>query len=133
MSCGVGCRRGSDPALLWLWCRLGSYSSDWTPSLGTSICRGSGPRNSKKTKKQKNKTKQKKRASCFPLVSFYFILFIYLFFCLFAISWATPAAYGGSQARGPIGAVATGLCQSHSRSEERRVGKECRSRWSPYH
>ena len=22
---------------------------------------------------------------------------------------------------------------SHRRSEERRVGKECRSRWSPYH
>jgi len=22
MSCGVGCRLGSDPALLWLWCRL---------------------------------------------------------------------------------------------------------------
>ena len=22
---------------------------------------------------------------------------------------------------------------NHSRSEERRVGKECRSRWSPYH
>ena len=22
---------------------------------------------------------------------------------------------------------------SHHRSEERRVGKECRSRWSPYH
>ena len=22
---------------------------------------------------------------------------------------------------------------SHPRSEERRVGKECRSRWSPYH
>ena len=21
----------------------------------------------------------------------------------------------------------------HNRSEERRVGKECRSRWSPYH
>ena len=21
----------------------------------------------------------------------------------------------------------------HGRSEERRVGKECRSRWSPYH
>ena len=26
---------------------------------------------------------------------------------------------------GPLGA--------HFRSEERRVGKECRSRWSPYH
>ena len=23
--------------------------------------------------------------------------------------------------------------QGHQRSEERRVGKECRSRWSPYH
>jgi len=22
VSCGVGCRCGSDPALLWLWCRL---------------------------------------------------------------------------------------------------------------
>ena len=22
---------------------------------------------------------------------------------------------------------------THNRSEERRVGKECRSRWSPYH
>ena len=22
---------------------------------------------------------------------------------------------------------------AHARSEERRVGKECRSRWSPYH
>ena len=25
------------------------------------------------------------------------------------------------------------LRNTHSRSEERRVGKECRSRWSPYH
>ena len=24
-------------------------------------------------------------------------------------------------------------CSSEMRSEERRVGKECRSRWSPYH
>ena len=24
-------------------------------------------------------------------------------------------------------------CQETTRSEERRVGKECRSRWSPYH
>ena len=28
-------------------------------------------------------------------------------------------------------ALCTGC--SHRRSEERRVGKECRSRWSPYH
>ena len=25
------------------------------------------------------------------------------------------------------------VCGSDERSEERRVGKECRSRWSPYH
>ena len=33
------------------------------------------------------------------------------FFCLFR---AAPAAYGGSQARDGTGAVAAGLCQSHS-------------------
>ena len=27
----------------------------------------------------------------------------------------------------------TWLACCHARSEERRVGKECRSRWSPYH
>ena len=27
----------------------------------------------------------------------------------------------------------TGLLGGCGRSEERRVGKECRSRWSPYH
>jgi hypothetical protein len=26
-----------------------------------------------------------------------------------------------------------GLADAFERSEERRVGKECRSRWSPYH
>ena len=40
-------------------------------------------------------------------------------FCLFGFglsvfSRATPAAHGGSQARGPIGATAASLCQSHS-------------------
>ena len=38
-----------------------------------------------------------------------FYLFIY-----FAFSRATPAASGGSQARGLIGAIATGLHHSHS-------------------
>ena len=36
-----------------------------------------------------------------------------IFFCLFAISWATPMAYGGSQARGPIRAAAASLYHSH--------------------
>ena len=29
--------------------------------------------------------------------------------------------------------TASGLVLTEFRSEERRVGKECRSRWSPYH
>ena len=43
----------------------------------------------------------------------YFYLFIY--FGLFAISWAAPAAYGGSQARGLIGAIAAGNVGSEPR------------------
>ena len=59
---------------------------------------------------------------------FHFIyLFIYLFFFwLFAFATASPAAYGGSQARGRIGAVATGLRQSHS-----NVGSEPRLQPTP--
>ena len=41
-------------------------------------------------------------------------LFIYL--GLFAFSRAAPAAYGGSQARGPMEAVAAGLSHSLSHS-----------------
>ena len=52
-----------------------------------------------------------------PSRIFFFLSFVFLSFVVVvvvAISWAAPAAYGGSQARGPIGAVATGLRQSHS-------------------
>src|ERR1035437_7342937 len=55
-----------------------------------------------------------------------------------AVSWATT-----QRTRQPITRIRTGHCHlvltdRHSpkeqiiRSEERRVGKECRSRWSPY-
>jgi len=39
---------------------------------------------------------------------------LFFFFCLFAFSRAAPMAYGGSQARSLIGAVATGLHHSHN-------------------
>ena len=42
-----------------------------------------------------------------PEIGFFFLVFL-------PFSWAAPAAYGGSQARGLIGAAATGLRQSHS-------------------
>ena len=44
----------------------------------------------------------------------------FLFFGLFAFSRAAPAAYGGSQARGPIGAIVTGLHHSHSNAGSKR-------------
>src|SRR2546430_11580316 len=44
------------------------------------------------------------------------------------------AADEGADGRVSIGgAVALGITLRTLRSEERRVGKECRSRWSPYH
>ena len=42
-------------------------------------------------------------------------------------------AVAGIIVLGIIGLVGAGLYVAHTRSEERRVGKECRSRWSPYH
>src|SRR2546427_1630859 len=69
--------------------------------------------------------------------------------CLFRIARPAPAQRGAvapdraaarsarsACARARRGARAGGAGQSacaRARSEERRVGKECRSRWSPYH
>ena len=59
------------------------------------------------------------RAFLLQLILFYFLLL--LLFCnliffsfLFFLFRATPVAYGGSQARGQIGATATDLHHSHS-------------------
>ena len=39
MSCGVGCRRGSDPTVLWLWRRLAATAPigplAWEPPYAT--------------------------------------------------------------------------------------------------
>ena len=46
-----------------------------------------------------------------------------------AVKWFRKAAeQNEAQAQ-----VSLGLGYANGRSEERRVGKECRSRWSPYH
>ena len=51
------------------------------------------------------------------LVTF-LLLFIYLFIYFFAISWATLAVYGGSQARSQIRATAASHSHSHAGSEQ---------------
>ena len=43
----------------------------------------------------------------------YWNIFVCLF-CLFVFSWAISVAHGGSQATGRIGAIVSGLRQSHS-------------------
>ena len=60
----------------------------------------------------------------FSVKSLTFKIFIYLFifnflifvFCLFR---ATPAAYGGSQAKGRIGAIAASLCHRYSNARSK--------------
>ena len=55
------------------------------------------------------------RHNCYPLLDLHLTGYLFCFhFCLFAIAWAAPAAYGGSQARGRIGVIATSLHHSHS-------------------
>ena len=66
---------------------------------------------------------------CFCSNILFIYLFIYLFFVflsfvvvvvvvvIVAISWAAPTAYGGSQTRGLIGAVAASLRHSNTGSE----------------
>ena len=52
------------------------------------------------------------------LMTLYYLTFF--FFCLFVFLpflGLLPRAYGGSQARGLMGAVAAGLSQSHSNAE----------------
>ena len=54
MSCGVDCRRGLDPALLWLWRRLAATAPirplAWEPPYATGAAQ-------EKSKRQKNKIK----------------------------------------------------------------------------
>ena len=50
MNCGVGCRRGLDPELLWLWCRPAATAPirplAWEPPYAVESC----PRKGKKKK-----------------------------------------------------------------------------------
>ena len=48
---------------------------------------------------------------------FYYFIFILFYFMFFFR--ATPAAYGSSQTRGPIGAAAAALRQSHSNTRSK--------------
>ena len=49
------------------------------------------------------------------------------------MAWNGLGAFAWSAAALSVGLLAAAWAFRKPRSEERRVGKECRSRWSPYH
>ena len=59
MSCGVGCRRSSEPALLWLWCRLVATALikplGWEPPYAAGAAQEIAKIQQKKKKKRKEK------------------------------------------------------------------------------
>ena len=61
MSCGVGCRRDLDLALLWLWGGLPAASLTKPLAWKFSYVAGAALKRPKKKKKQKKKNKQKTR------------------------------------------------------------------------
>ena len=52
MSCGVGRRRGSDPVLLWLWCRPVATAPIGSLAWGPPYAMGAPLEKDKKKKKQ---------------------------------------------------------------------------------
>ena len=89
----------SDPELLWLWRRpeatVPIQPLAWEPPYAEGAAQEKG-------KKNQGRIRQNMLAHCLKtpdVCLFILFYFIYLFiFCLFAISWAAPVAYGGSQA-----------------------------------
>ena len=59
MSCGVGRRHGSDPALLWLWCRLVAAALirplAWEPPCAAGAAQEMAKRQKKKKTKETRK------------------------------------------------------------------------------
>jgi len=53
VSCGVGGRRGSDPALLWLWCGLAAVAP--VQPLAWNLAHATGVPSLPKKKKKKKK------------------------------------------------------------------------------
>ena len=67
MSCGVGLRRGSDPVLLWLWCRPTSVAAIWPLDWECPYAAGVALKSKKKKKKGKEKKKEWWRTDHFCL------------------------------------------------------------------
>ena len=62
MSCGVGCRCGSEPALLWLWCRLAATAPigplAWKPPYAVGVAQEMAKKGKKKKKEEEEKEEE---------------------------------------------------------------------------
>jgi len=62
MSCGVGCRHGSDPSLLWLWRRPVATAPirplAWEPPYATGAAQEMAKRPKKKDKKKERESQR---------------------------------------------------------------------------
>ena len=73
LSCGVGRRWGSDPALLWPWCRPVATAPirplGWEPpcAMGAALEKAKRPKKKKKKKKKKEGRKERKITSSLEL------------------------------------------------------------------
>ena len=63
MSCGVGCRRGSDPALLWLW-RGPAATAPIQPLAWEPPYAGAAQEMATATTTTRQKKRKKKKKSC---------------------------------------------------------------------
>ena len=71
--------------------------------------------------------------TCKELPYHYFDEHAYQMLCGYRRHFMAPEAWRGKSVELTFEGVAHDAVVYVNRSEERRVGKECRSRWSPYH
>ena len=71
VSYGVGRRRSSDPALLWLWCSPAAVARIQPPAWELSYAVGSALKNKKQKKKRKEKEEEdRKKDKALDVINF---------------------------------------------------------------
>ena len=83
MSCGVGCRLGSDPALLWLWCRPAATAAIQPLAWEPPCAMGAAP----EMAKRQNKKKRMKKATSVQILQIMREVFLFFHFWLPCNTW----------------------------------------------
>ena len=86
VSCGVGHRCTSDPALLWLWHRMAATALFRPLAWGPTYAVGAGLKIQKDQKKKKKRQKKKKKKKVRKLLNLFSLFARYLAFFFFFFS-----------------------------------------------